>query len=380
MRTEQSLRDAYTELAASAPSTDELLRSLPRAARRPATRWYALPVAAAVAVLATGAALLVGKVATDGSTPPAPPAVATTAPTALTTAVPTRVTTSAPASSARSTTAAGVVPTTAAGLRFRFAITPNPIWSTFLNEISSATEQDALVELTADPTVGGTVAVRPQGSYAELKPTTGERVAINGRTTGYLFSQKGSGNGSSRLIWPYSATGWAYIQVDFNHALTPADRAKLITLAEHVSPTPESLPRAPFRLGYVPPGLTATSYLSVGSGTRVGFSDAAGTALQVSVDPEGAHGCPGELPAGRYASSLVLAGHTGCRISVDGPDGPPVDLQLDIPGGTLHVLVDETGSAGHVGAYSEKDLTRVLAEAVLVGKPGDPSTWGELKL
>ncbi len=390
MRTEQSLRDAYTELAASAPSTDELLRSLPRPAARPVARWYLMAVAAAVAVLVTGAGLLVRTFGADGSTGPAaripmntstPVAAPTTASTAVRT-VPTAVTHAAPTQGVAAGVPVGSAPSASApgavagptALRFRFAVTPNATWSASLNEISSATEQGALVELTADPAVGGTLAVRPNGSFPELKPTTGQPVALRGGTTGYLFGQNGPGGGS-RLIWPYSATGWASVWIDLGRALTAADRAKLITLADHVAPSPESLPRAPFRLGYLPPGLTATSYLAVGSGIVVDFRDAAGPALSVVLDPAAEHGCSGRPAAGRYESSLVLAGHTGCRVSAKSPDGPPVELRLDVPGGVLLVRVE---SAGHVGTYSEQDLTRILAKAVLIGTPNDSGTWGDL--
>jgi hypothetical protein len=220
---------------------------------------------------------------------------------------------------------------------------------------------------------GGSTFVRvyTPGTFDPTKLQDARRVSAKG-LSGYVGHLPPSGpywNPDGQVFaWRYARGSWALVS---NGAPDTAQNRSLSAAAAiartvHVGRTTPL--KVPFRLGYLPGGLAATSasndpHSPVNEGVITFNTDK----LIVTVNHQGLDDAVPHC-SGAGSKRVTVHGYHGCFRDDDGVGGGR-RLELAVPDGWLTVQV----RSSHV--FSDAVLKRIAASVTLASKLDDPSTW-----
>jgi hypothetical protein len=214
--------------------------------------------------------------------------------------------------------------------------------------------------------VAGSVEVYHPGAFDPRIVRTGTPVTV-GSTPGFRYvatttvrygtGQKLAEIKKPAVAWSYADDAWAVVRSADDTLSTDA----LQGLASHLTLGPATPVRLPFRLGYVPPGLS---------------TQAAGrTSLAPTDDP-----APGRLGEMTLAAPHSFTGLTGpltlagaTIVEEHRAGGVPAGTTCD-GSGCYRALPDTDLSVGVTGTLPSPQLRQIL-DGVTTADPADPATW-----
>jgi len=217
---------------------------------------------------------------------------------------------------------------------------------------------------------GETVRVYAAGAFNPATMQGGKRVNVNGHA-GYFgrlrVPEPGLMPDLRVLAWPYAPDAWALVAGWEPNSSDTQQLADSLTVAKALRVGGSTPLKVPFRLGYLPAGLSPTSAGAtpespVNEGV-ITFND---DKLTVTVNRQGLDDAVPHC-SGNGAVAVTVRGHHGCFRDDNGV-GDGRRLQLEIPGGWLTVQVPRSHT------YSDAVLKRIAASATFATLD-QPATW-----